>query len=225
MILYLWLYGLRLRWITITHHLLRSSSWTEMWVVILRLAVIVIRIFAYQELLVAIIAITLTAFGRAELSWVAIRVRSAVRNGALMRCTGFEVVTALADCGKWSQECIRIILPLSLGAISPTSVVLLFRWLIPTTTLIAPAMPRDLFLSSGLIDLTFASPLPSHCRYDDKYDTDEKDDDAEGRERDDYPFLLLALILFIIWIRRLLFTWTIFRARIVFNNVFDIFEK
>ena len=67
-------------------------------------------------------------------------------------------------------------------------------------------MPRDLLLGSGLIDLTFASPLPSHCRYDDKYDTDEKDDDAEGRERDDYPFLLLALILFIIWIRRLLST-------------------
>ena len=67
-------------------------------------------------------------------------------------------------------------------------------------------MPRDFFFSSGLIDLTFASPLSSHCRNDDKYDTDEKDDDTEGRERDDYPFLLLALILFIIWIRRLLST-------------------
>ena len=67
-------------------------------------------------------------------------------------------------------------------------------------------MPRDLFLSSGLIDLTFASPLSSHCCYDDKYDTDEKDDNTEGRERDDYPFLLLALILFIIRVRRLLFT-------------------
>ena len=70
-----------------------------MWVVELRLAVIVIRVFAYQELLVGIIAISLTAiFGRAELSRVAIRVRPAVGNGALVRRTGLEVVTALVDC-------------------------------------------------------------------------------------------------------------------------------
>ena len=59
-------------------------------------------------------------------------------------------------------------------------------------------MPPDLFLSSGLIDLTFASPLPSHSRYDDKYDTYEENNDTEGRERDDYPFLLLALVMIFI---------------------------
>ena len=66
-------------------------------------------------------------------------------------------------------------------------------------------MPPGLLLYSGLIDLTFASPLPSHSRYDDKYDTDEKDDDTEGRERDYDPLLLLALIrLFVPWFGRLL---------------------
>ena len=82
-------------------------------------------------------------------------------------------------------------------------------------------MPRDLLLCSGVIDLTFASPLPSHCRYDDKYDTDEKDDDAEGRERDDYPLLLLALILSIM--RR--FGWLLTTVLIIFNYAFDILEK
>ena len=59
-------------------------------------------------------------------------------------------------------------------------------------------MPSNVLFISGLIDLTFASSLPSHSRYDDKNDTDEKDDDAEGRERDYYPFLLLALILLVV---------------------------
>ena len=77
-------------------------------------------------------------------------------------------------------------------------------------------MPPSLLLYSGLIDLTFASPLPSYSCYDDEYDTDEKDDDAEGRERDYYPFLLLALIMiFITRLGRLLL--------IVFYDVFDIF--
>ena len=71
-----------------------SDSGTEMRVVVLRLAVIVIRIFTDQELLVGIIVIT---FGRAELSWVSISVRPAVRNGALVSRTGLEVVTALAN--------------------------------------------------------------------------------------------------------------------------------
>ena len=79
-------------------------------------------------------------------------------------------------------------------------------------------MPPDLLLSSGLIDLTFASSLPSHSRNDDKYDTDEENNDAEGRERDDYPFLLFALIMiFISRLGRFLL--------IVFHNVFDIFVK
>ena len=82
-------------------------------------------------------------------------------------------------------------------------------------------MPRDILLCSGLIDLTFASPLPPHRRYDDKYDTDEKDDDAEGRERDDYPLLLLALILSIM--RR--FGWLLTTVLIIFNYAFDILEK
>ena len=190
-------------------------------VVVLRLAVIV-RIFAYQELLVAIITITLTTRLRsAELSWVAIRVRSTLRHGALMRCTGLEVVTALAYCRKWPQECIRIVLHPSLRAISPTSAVFFVRWLITLSASTAPAMPRDLLLCSGLIDLTFASPLPPHRRYDDKYDTDEKDDDAEGRERDDYPLLLLALIFSIM--RR--FSRFLSLVFIVFNYVFNIFEK
>ena len=82
-------------------------------------------------------------------------------------------------------------------------------------------MPRDLLLCSGLIDLTFASPLPPHRRYDDKYDTDEKDDDAEGRERDDYPLLLLALILLVVsrFCRFLLIADIIFQKLLVILSI------
>ena len=59
-------------------------------------------------------------------------------------------------------------------------------------------MPPNLFFSSGMIDLTFASSLPPHSRYDDKYDTYEENNDTEGRERDDYPLLLLALVMIFI---------------------------
>ena len=128
--------------------------------------------------------------------------------GALVRCTGLEVVTALADCGKRPQECIRIVLCPTLGAISSTSAVILVTLhvaAIPRSALIAPAMSPDLLLVSGLVDLAFAGPLPPHRRNDDKYDTDEEDDDAEGRERDYDPLLLLALIrLFVPWFGRLL---------------------
>ena len=66
LILYLGRSGLRFRRVTITVLWLVSDSGTEMRVVVLRLAVMV-RIFAYQELLV--ITITLpTILRRAELS-------------------------------------------------------------------------------------------------------------------------------------------------------------
>ena len=66
LILYLGRSGLRFRRVTITVLWLVSDSRTEMRVVVLRLAVMV-RIFAYQELLVITITLT-TILRRAELS-------------------------------------------------------------------------------------------------------------------------------------------------------------
>ena len=66
LILYLGRSGLRFRRVTIAVLWLVSDSGTEMRVVVLRLAVMV-RIFAYQELLVITIALT-TILRRAELS-------------------------------------------------------------------------------------------------------------------------------------------------------------
>ena len=121
-----------------------------------------------------------------------------------MRRTGLEVITALADRRKRPQELIRIVfLPAPRASSSTAAAVPLRRQvLILGSTLTASAMPpADLLLSSRLVDLALAGPLPPHRRNDDKYDTDEEYDDAEGRERDDDPLLFLALVPFLIgWI-------------------------